>query len=84
MILTSKDINKLIEVFPTKDDVRTVVREEIADTKRSVQDLVTGIDKLVKAWEDLNREYAAMSEQLTRHDRWIKQLAERSGVSLTK
>jgi len=83
-MLTNKDIDKLIKVFATRDDVRNIVREEIVDVKKSVRDLVTGIDKLVKAFDELSREYAAMSEQLTRHERWIRQIAKKAGVALAE
>jgi len=43
---------------------------------------VTGIDKLVKSFDELSREYAAMSEQLARHERWIKQIADKAGIKL--
>ena len=81
-MLTNQDIEKLTRVFPTKDDVRAIVQEELVEIKTSIKDLITGIDKLVKAFEELRREYAAMKEQLDRHERWIKQIAEKSGVAL--
>lgn len=83
-MLTNKDIDKMVKVFATRDEVRTIVREEIADIQKSVRDLVVGIDKLVKAFDELSREYAAMSEQLTRHERWIRQIAKKAGVALAE
>lgn len=83
-MLTNKDIDKLVGVFATRDEVRVIVREEIAEMQKSVRDLVTGIDKLIKSFDELSREYAAMSEQLTRHERWIKQIARKAGVVLAE
>lgn len=44
--------------------------------------IVKGIDTLVTEFQELRREYAAMKEQLDRHERWIKQIAQKSGVVL--
>jgi hypothetical protein len=35
-----------------------------------------------KAIDDLKMEYAAVKLQLDRHDRWIRELAEKVGVEL--
>ncbi|OGG74047.1 hypothetical protein A3A40_03595 [Candidatus Kaiserbacteria bacterium RIFCSPLOWO2_01_FULL_54_20] len=81
-MLTNKDIDSLMRVFPTKEDVRRIVQEEVADIRKSVRDLVNGIDKLVTAFSELGLKYAAMGEQLTRPERWIKQIAKKAGVAL--
>ncbi len=75
-------LDRVIDAMLTKDDVRKIVQEETADLRRSVKDLVTGIDKLITAFEELRLEYAAISVQLTRHERWIKEIAEKAGVKL--
>lgn len=82
MALTDKDIDKLIVVFATKDDVRRIVREEIAPMQESMQRVLQALDRLATAIEKLNIEYAAMSEQLTRHERWIREIAKKAGVRL--
>lgn len=81
-MLTDKDINKLISVFPTKEEVRLIVREELVETKESLRRTLTAFDRLTKAIEDQTREYAAMSAQLTRHDKWIHKIAKHAGVAL--
>lgn len=40
------------------------------------------LDKLVGAVDAMRLEYAAVSAQLTRHEEWIKKLAEKAGVTL--
>lgn len=82
MTLTDKDIERLMAVFPTKDDVRKIVKEETAPLQESVRDLVQSIDGLVKQYSDLNREYAAMKAQLDRQKRWIEEIAEQLRMTL--
>ena len=82
-MLTNKDIEKMVKVFATKEDIRSIV-ERLDTIEPMVRGLLTGVDKLVKAFEELQREYAAMSEQLTRHERWIKQIARKAGVVLAE
>lgn len=82
-MLTTKDIDKMIRVFATKEDVRKIVQEELVEIKKSIHGLVLGLDKLASTVDKLLLEYAAVSEQLTRHERWIKQIAQKAGVALS-
>lgn len=41
-MLTNKDIDKLMKVFPAKEDVRAIVREENAGTQDKVERALTG------------------------------------------
>ena len=50
--------------------------------EESVHALTTAIDHLAKAVDDLRIEYSAMAMQLSRHEKWIQQLAEKLGVKL--
>ncbi len=74
----------MIKVFATKDDVRRIVQEELVEIKKSIHGLVLGLDKLASTVDKLLLEYAAVSEQLTRHERWIKQVAKKAGVVLAE
>ena len=75
-------LDRVIDALLTKDDVRKIVREETADLRKSVQDLVTGIDKLVKSFAELQIEYVSIKVQLSRHEKWFKQIAEITGLKL--
>lgn len=83
MALTDKDIDRMMEVFPTKEDVRTIVQEELAPMREIQQRILQALDRLATAIEKLNIEYAAMTEQLSRHERWIREIAKKSKVSLS-
>lgn len=58
------------------------IRKEFAALRESIQALTIAVDKLAKAVSDLKVEYSAISHQLTRHEKWIQQIAEKVGVSL--
>jgi archaellum component FlaC len=80
-MLTEQDIERIVAVVATKQEV-----EEIRDDVKAVRELtgqvLTGLDGIAKAIDDLKMEYAAVKLQLDRHDRWIRELAERMGVAL--
>ena len=80
-MLTSEDIQKLLEVLATKEDVKEI-KGELTDLRETVHELVTAVDKLAKAVDDLRIEYSAMAMQLSRHEKWIQQLAENLGIKL--
>jgi len=75
-------LDRVIDALLTEETVRKIVREESADLRKSVQDLVTGIDKLVKSFEELQIEYVSIKVQLSRHEKWFKQIAEITGLKL--
>lgn len=72
---------KAFEVFATSDDIKEL-KQDIDGLREMVQSLVVSVDKLVKAVSDLKTEYVAMNNQLTRHEKWIQQLAEKMGIKL--
>ena len=89
----NQDFSELIQYLDTKfgktDQTLAVLQEdmkevkaELIDLKETVHELVTAIDKLAKAVDDLRIEYSAMAMQLSRHEKWIQQLAEKLGIKL--
>lgn len=53
------------------------------DTLReSVRALTVSVDRLAKAIEDLHQEFAAITAKVDRHEKWIKQIAEKLGLKL--
>jgi len=51
-MLTDKDMDKLVKVFATKDDVRTIVQEEIADLKKSLKNSFARINELITVFNN--------------------------------
>lgn len=81
-MLTSTDIKKLLTVLATKRDLEEV-KEEMVSLRRTVQNLTSSIDGLAKAVDDFRIEYSAITSELGRHERWIRQIAEKAGVRLS-
>ena len=80
-MLNDEDINKLTSVLASKKDIEEV-KSDMADLKELVQGLIISSDSIVKSNSGLSMEYAAISTQLSRHDLWIKQIAEKVGLKL--
>ena len=81
-MLTEEDIKKIIEanqeVFPTKGDFEDF-REEM---RKSFSDLQTSVDAYAKKADTYFQEMVALSHKVDRHEKWIKQLADKLGVKL--
>jgi iron uptake system EfeUOB component EfeO/EfeM len=78
-------VNRVINVMVTVDEFETFkseVRSDIADLKETINHLAASMDKLLKVLTDLQVEYAAIKIQMTRYDRWFKELAEKVGLEL--
>ena len=59
------------------------MKNDMADLKELVQGLIVSTDNIAKAISNLSVEYAAIATQLTRHELWIKQIAEKVGLKLS-
>ncbi|OGZ43329.1 MAG: hypothetical protein A2719_05415 [Candidatus Ryanbacteria bacterium RIFCSPHIGHO2_01_FULL_45_22] len=81
-----------LSVFATKDDIKAELvplhqkiddlQQEVDGLRESIQMLSVSIDKLVKSVEDLKQEYSLVVHQLDKHEKWIRQIAEKAGVLL--
>lgn len=80
-MLTDADIARIVAVVATKEDVKRI-DERLGSLEANLNKFVTASDKFTGSFEGLRLEYAAVSTQLTRHEDWIKQIAEKSGVAL--
>ena len=80
-MLTDEDIKKLIEIVATKDDIKDL-KQDIDGLRESVQALTVAVDRLVKSMSDLKTEYAAVVNQVNRHEKWFHQIAEKLGIKL--
>lgn len=80
-MLTEQDIKKLLEVLAAKEDI-IELKQDINGLRETAQALVVSVDKLVKAVSDLKTEYSAIANQLSRHEKWIQQLAGKLNIKL--
>ena len=84
MMLTDTDFKRIQKLFlniATKDDIRGL-DERLSELEKSLRLLSVSVEKFVKIASDLKEEHAAISVQLTRHEKWIKELARKAGISL--
>ena len=85
-VATKKDLENMadssLKIFANKQDVQEI-KSDLADLKELLQGLLVASDKMLKSMEILGAEYKAMSVQLTRHEKWIKQLSEKLGMQLS-
>jgi len=81
-MLTDKDIDKLMRVFPTKDEVGRIVDEKLAPVLKTQQRILSGVDKLATAVEKQNMENTGRDIKLARHDGWIHKIAKETKVRL--
>ena len=71
-----------MKAFVTEEKVRTIVQEETREIKEVVKKTFEAVESLVSTKETEKFENAARDAQLTRHDGWIKQVAEETEVKL--
>ncbi len=80
-MLTDKDIDRLLAVVATKQDVARL-EERTERIEDILSQVLTALDRLAKSIDDLTLEYAAVKTQLSRHEKWIRQIAKKAGVTL--
>ena len=80
-MLTDRDITKLVTVLATKQEVQDLT-SEVHSMRETLDSLLTAIDGLTKAIGNLQIEYAAITSQLNRHERWIQQIAQKAKIKL--
>ena len=80
-MLTDNDIDRLTSVLATKYEVQGLT-EEIQKINKILGSLTNAIDGLAKVIDNLRVEYAAITTQLTRHEKWILQIAKKAKIKL--
>ena len=80
-MLTDQDIQKMAQVFATKEDIKDL-KEDVSGLRESLQSLITSVDKLAKVIEDLRQEYVAVTVKVDRHEKWIQKIADKLGIKL--
>ena len=77
-MLTNEDIQKLVEVFATKKEFA-----EFTDSMRAdFANLQTAIDGYAKRAETIFQELLMLTQRVSRLEKWIQQIAEKTGVKL--
>ena len=79
-MLDNKDIQKLIEVFATREEIVTKI--EFESLKDSFNDLQTSVDAYAHKADKFFEELVMLSHKVDRHEKWLKQIAEKIGIKL--
>jgi len=79
-MLENEDIEKLISVFATKDDLKEAVRN--LSTKDDFNNLLNAVDAYAKKADTYFQEMVMLSHKVDRHEKWIQQVAEKLDLKL--
>ena len=58
------------------------LRQDVNGLRESIQALTISVDRLVGAVSNLKTEYAAITNQINRHEKWLNLVAEKLGIKL--
>lgn len=79
-MLDDNDIQKLIEVFATKEEIREMIRP--LATKEAFDELQKSVDAYAQKADKFFQELVMLSHKVDRHEKWIQQIAEKLGIKL--
>jgi len=80
-MLDDKDIQKLIEVFATREEI--VTKKEFEDLRQDFANLQTTVDKYAEKADAYFQEMLMLSQKVDRHEKWLHQLADKLGIKLS-
>lgn len=79
-MLTNEDIQKLIEVFATREEVAT--KKDLENIREDFSNLQTSVDAYAKKADGYFQEMVMLSHKVDRHEKWLQQLAIKIGIRL--
>lgn len=79
-MLTDEDIQKLIGVFATKEDLKEAL--ENITTKDDFNILMSAVDAYAKRADTYFQEMVMLSHKVDRHEKWFHLIADRLGIKL--
>lgn len=79
-MLEDKDIQKMIEVFATKEDLENLITKE--EFKNAISGLHSAIDAYAKKVDTYAQEMIMLAHKVDRHEKWFHQIAEKLGIKL--
>jgi len=79
-MLDATDIQKLIEVFPTKDEV--VTKKDFEDLRTDFRELQNAVDAYAVKADRYFQEFLMLAQKVDRHEKWLLQIAEKLGIKL--
>ena len=79
-MLNNEDIQKLIEVFATKEDLKEALGN--LTTKDDFNVLLNAVDAYAKKADTYFQEMVMLSHKVDRHEKWLHLVAEKLGIKL--
>ena len=79
-MLTDEDIKKLIEVFATREEVAT--KKDLEELRKDFANLQASVDAYAKKADTYFQEMVMLAHKVDRHEKWIRQIAEKLGIKL--
>ena len=79
-MLDKEDIQKLIEVFTTRDEMKEMIANLV--TKEDFSNLQGAVDEYAKKADTYFQEMVMLTHKVDRHEKWLHQVAEKLGIKL--
>ena len=79
-MLTDTDVQKLVEVFATRDELKEIL--ETLSTREDFSLLQTSVDIYAGKADKYFQEMLLLANKVDRHEKWLHQIAGKLGVTL--
>ena len=79
-MLYDKDIQKIIEVFTTRDELKELLSNLV--TKEEFSDLQTSVGAYAQKADAYFQEMVMLAHKVDRHEKWFHLIAEKLGIKL--
>jgi len=79
-MLGEKDIQKLIEVFATREEVAT--KTDLEDLRKDFARLETSVDAYAKKADAYFQEMLMLARKVDRLEKWVSEIAKKLGMKL--
>ena len=79
-MLDDRDVKKLIDVFATREEMKEMISNLV--TKEEFSNLQTAVDNYAKKADTFFQEMVMLAHKVDRHEKWIKQIADKLGIKL--
>ena len=79
-MLTNEDIQKLVDVFATKDDLKEAVQN--LSTKNDSNNIMMAVDTYAKKADTYFQEMVMLAHKVDKIEKWVIQLADKAGLKL--
>ena len=81
-VITDQEITKVIDAFKGVFSTRTEIEGRFDDMTQKFSNLQTAVDKYSQKADGYFQEMLLLSHKVERHERWLKEIADKLGVEL--